>query len=159
MGACTSTHGLPADDPYVEIPLEPRDDLVIVPHADLEAMRTTPPTRLIDGSMYYKSARHIVLYNDKERKIVRVFKNKEVYLCPTCGLKAKPQFVSKDVYSPENFIVKNGASHFHSRTNLRIPCICPQGHVSHHFYGNQCECGWPMYYLNQQVGQSLSRLK
>ena len=145
MGACSSHTGLA--DPYVEIPFEPHDDLVIVPHADLEVMRSTPPTKLLDGSLCYKSGRHIILFNDKERKIVRVFKSKEVYLCPTCGMKAKPQFVSKDVYSPENFIVKNGASHFHYRANLRIPCVCPQGHVSHHFYGNQCECGWPAYYL------------
>lgn len=36
MGSCNSTHGSVAD-PYVEVPLEPRDDLMIVPHADLEA--------------------------------------------------------------------------------------------------------------------------
>ena len=147
MGACNSTHGSVTDDPFVEISLEPRDDVVVIPHDDLEAMRTTPPTRLLDGSSCFKSGRHIVLYNDKERKIVRVFKNKEVYLCPTCGLKANPQFICKDAFGPENFIVKNGASHFHYRANLRIPCVCPLGHMSHHFYGNQCECGWPAYYL------------
>lgn len=146
MGVCTSTHSSFANDPYVEVPLEPRDDLVIVPHADLEAMRSLPPTRLLDGSMCYKSGRHIVLYNDKERKIVQVFKNKEVYGC-VCGLKAVPQFRMKDAHGPENFIIKDGASHYHYRTNLRIPCVCANGHVSIHFYGNVCECGWPAYYL------------
>lgn len=80
MDTCASHRSDQYDfiEPYSHIDLAPPDDLKVVPHKDLEILRALPP-RPMSGGYIYNSTRHNILWNDRSRSIVRVYKGDVKY--------------------------------------------------------------------------------
>jgi hypothetical protein len=144
MGTCASHRSDQYDfiEPYSHIDLAPPADLKVVPHTDLEVLRALPQ-RPMGGGYFYNSTRHNILWNDRSRSIVRVYKGDVKLICPLCEQKAKPRFTMKLVEKPEWSFVKDGGLHYHMNTDIQMPCDCPNGHRLLLNYRNKCECGWP----------------
>ncbi len=132
---------------YTEISKEPNNNPVI-PHDNLEELRNTPP-EIRHGCQFYKSTKHIIIFNDKEKKINRVYKVYDKYYCPICNELTIPQILFKLDWDNSDVIIKNGGYHYHCRRDILIPCECKNKHLVKLIYSNRCECGWP--YVNENV--------
>jgi len=127
---------------YKEISKEP-NNAPVIPDPNLEELRNTPPIEMPNTYPEYKSFEHRIFYNDKERKIVKIYKSYDDYICPICKEKTIRQVLFKLMWKEDEHIIKNGAIHYHCRRQMLVPCKCKNGHLVKLVYQNKCECGWP----------------
>lgn len=126
---------------YNDISKEPLATMVLA-QSNLNELRNTPP-KIKDGIPYYKSLEHQIIHNDKEKKLIRVYKSYNEYYCPICKQETIPQVLLKLIEDDNEIIIRNGAYHLHRRQNIEIPCLCKNKHLVKLIYSNRCECGWP----------------